>query len=129
MENKIQELTDKIYREGVEKGNEEALRIVSEAQAKAEKLIEDARKQAEEIVASAKKSADELSENTKSELKLFAGQAVDALKSEIASLLTRQVVSDAVKGFVADKDALNAAISACEELSEALAKAQELVSK
>lgn len=24
MENKIQELTDKIYREGVEKGNEEA---------------------------------------------------------------------------------------------------------
>lgn len=54
MENKIQELTDKIYHEGVEKGNEEALRIVSEAQAKAEKLIEDARKQAEEIVASAK---------------------------------------------------------------------------
>ena len=27
MENKIQELTDKIYREGVEKGNEEAQRI------------------------------------------------------------------------------------------------------
>ena len=28
MENKIQELTDKIYREGVEKGNEEAQRLV-----------------------------------------------------------------------------------------------------
>ena len=28
MENKIQELTDKIYREGVEKGNEEAQRSV-----------------------------------------------------------------------------------------------------
>ena len=27
MENKIQELTDKIYREGVEKGNEEAQRL------------------------------------------------------------------------------------------------------
>ena len=26
MENKIQELTDKIYREGVEKGNAEAIR-------------------------------------------------------------------------------------------------------
>lgn len=43
MENKIQELTDKIYREGVEKGNEEAQRLVSEAQAQAEKLIEDAK--------------------------------------------------------------------------------------
>ena len=29
MENKIQELTDKIYREGVEKGNEEAQKPVS----------------------------------------------------------------------------------------------------
>ena len=75
MENKIQELTDKIYREGVEKGNEEAQRLVSEAQAQAEKLIEDAKKQAESILAEAKKSADELNENTKSELKLFAGQS------------------------------------------------------
>lgn len=55
MENKIQELTDKIYREGVEKGNEEAQRLVSEAQAQAEKLIEDAKKQAESILADAKK--------------------------------------------------------------------------
>ena len=29
MENKIQELTDKIYREGVEKGNEEAQRLIA----------------------------------------------------------------------------------------------------
>ena len=32
MENKIQELTDKIYREGVEKGNEEARRLIANAQ-------------------------------------------------------------------------------------------------
>ena len=32
MENKIQELTDKIYREGVEKGNEEAQRLIANAQ-------------------------------------------------------------------------------------------------
>ena len=76
MENKIQELTDKIYREGVEKGNEEA-----------QKIVENAQKEADSIVAAARKSADELAENTKSELKLFAGQAVNALKSEIATLI------------------------------------------
>ena len=38
---------------------------------------------------------------------MIAGQAVNALKTEIASLLTNQVVSDAVKGFVADMDYLN----------------------
>ena len=107
MENKIQELTDKIYREGVAKGNEEAQRLVSNAREEAAKILEEARKEAEAIVAAARKSAAETAENTQSEIKLFAGQAVNALKTEIASLLTNQVVSKAVKDFVADKDYLN----------------------
>ena len=107
MENKIQELTDKIYREGVEKGNEEAQRLVSNAREEAAKILEEARKEAEAIMAAARKSATETAENTQSEIKLFAGQAVNALKTEIASLLTNQVVSDTIKGFVADKDYLN----------------------
>ena len=107
MENKIQELTDKIYREGVAKGNEEAQRLVSNAREEAAKILEDARKEAEAIVTAARKTATETAENTQSEIKLFAGQAVNALKTEVASLLTNQVVTDAVKGFVADKDYLN----------------------
>ena len=107
MENKIQELTDKIYREGVEKGNEEAQRLVSNAREEAAKILEEARKEADAIVAAARKTATETAENTQSEIKLFAGQAINALKTEITSLLTNQVVSEAVKGFVADKDYLN----------------------
>lgn len=107
MENKIQELTDKIYREGIEKGNAEAQRLVGAAQDEAKKNIADAQAQAEAILAEAKKNAAELADNTKSELKLFAGQAVNALKTEITSLLTNQVISSAVKGFVADKDFFN----------------------
>ena len=107
MENKIQELTDKIYREGVEKGNEEAQRLVSNAREEAAKILEEARKEAEAIMANARKAAAETAENTQSEIKLFAGQAVNALKTEVASLLTNQVVSEAVKGFVADKEYLN----------------------
>ena len=44
MENKIQELTDKIYREGVEKGNEEAQKLIAKAQEEAKRIIEDAHK-------------------------------------------------------------------------------------
>ena len=36
-----------------------------------------------------------------------AGQSVNALKTEIATLLTNEVVSESVKGFVADKEYLN----------------------
>ena len=107
MENKIQELTDKIYREGVEKGNEEAQRLINEAHQEAQKVLENARKEAEMILAEAQKSADELKNNTKSELKLFAGQAVNALKTEISNLLTNQTISDTVKGFTSDKEYLN----------------------
>ena len=39
MENKIQELTDKIYREGVEKGNEEAQRLIANAQEEAKRSL------------------------------------------------------------------------------------------
>jgi len=112
MENKIQELTDKIYREGVEKGNTEAQKLIANAQDEAKKIVEDARKEAEAIVAASRKSADELAENTKSELKLFAGQAVNALKSEIATLVTDKIVNADAKAFAADKDYLNAFIVA-----------------
>lgn len=112
MENKIQELTDKIYREGVEKGNTEAQKLIANAQDEAKKIVEDARKEAEAIVAASRKSADELAENTKSELKLIAGQAVNALKSEIATLVTDKIVNADVKAFAADKDYLNAFIVA-----------------
>ncbi len=110
MENRIQELTDKIYHEGVEKGNVEAQKIVSKAKEDAKRIVEEAQAQADTIIAEAKKSANELSENAKSELKLFAGQSVNALKSEIATLITDKIVSADVKDFTNNKDYLNSFI-------------------
>lgn len=107
MENKIQELADKIYQEGVEKGNEEARKLVREAQEEAKQIVDNARKEADAIIVKARKESDELSENTKSELKLFARQSVNALKSEVASLLVDEVVTKAVKDFTGDTDFLN----------------------
>lgn len=112
MENKIQELANKIYRDGVEKGNEEAQKLITAAEDNAKNILEDARKEAESIIAAAHKTADEMAENTKSELKLFAGQAVDALKSEIATLLVDKIVETDVKAFTSQKDYLNAFIVA-----------------
>ena len=97
MENKIQELTEKIYNEGVERGNAEAERIIAEAQAKAENILKEAQNGADDIIEKARRSADELKANTQSELKLYAAQALGALKSETASLVTDAVVKAAVK--------------------------------
>ena len=107
MENKIQELTEKIYREGVEKGNEEAQRLIAKAEEEAAGIINAAREKAQEILNDAQKKAAELNENTKSELKLYAGQSVNALKSEIASMVTDKVVKESVQEFVNNKEFLN----------------------
>ena len=107
MENKIQELTDKIYREGVEKGNEEARRVIAQAQEEAKRIIEVANKEAETILNSSQKSAEELKANTKSELKMFAGQAVNALKTEVTSMITEKIITSSVKNFTNDKEFLN----------------------
>ncbi|HBC28800.1 MAG TPA: hypothetical protein DC006_03870 [Prevotellaceae bacterium] len=103
---KIQELTEKLYREGVERGQAEAANIKAGAEAEAQKILEAARQQAQAIEAQAKKKADELDANTRSELRLYASQAVNALKSEIANVLTGNTVDEAVKGLVSDPEFL-----------------------
>lgn len=103
---KIQELTEKIYREGVEKGQQEAERLIAEAKAKAENIVAEAKEQALAIEQTAKKKAAELDTNTKNELKLYTGQALNALKSEVANILTDKVVDSEVEKLAADKDFL-----------------------
>lgn len=102
MDTKIQELTDKIYREGVEKGNAEAERIISDANERKEAILKEAEAEAKNVVAAAEKQAAELKKNTEAEVKLFATQAVEALKSEICDLITGEVVSSNIKAALVD---------------------------
>ena len=107
MNTKIQELTDIIYNEGVAKGQAEAQEIVAAAKAEAEKIVADAQKEAAAALAAAKRESADNAENVRKELKLYAQQAVEALKSEIATVVTDKIVSESVKGFTADQKAFN----------------------
>ena len=97
MQNKLQELTEKIYQEGVEKGNVEAQQIVEKAKTDAADIIAKSKKEAEAIISEAKKKADELKTNTESEIKLSGKQALNALKQKIADLVSGEITSAAVK--------------------------------
>lgn len=103
MNTSLQALTDKIYNEGVEKANAQAAEIIANAQAEAAKIKEQATADAEKLMATATQNAAELDKNTKSELQLFAGQAVNALKTEISNLLCDKLASESVKAATADK--------------------------
>lgn len=124
MNTKLQELTDKIYLEGVEKGNTEAKAIVEKAEKEAAAIVAKAKAEANQILSHAEAKAAELSKNTQSELKLFAQQSVNALKTEITNLINGVIVSDSIKAATADKAFMQNTILT---LVEAWAKNQDVI--
>jgi V/A-type H+-transporting ATPase subunit E len=58
--------------------------------------------EAEEIAAKARKAAAELDANTRSELKLYGAQAIGALKSEVATIVTDTIVKENLDGAIKD---------------------------
>ena len=115
----LSELTEKIYAEGVENGNQEALQIVEKANAQAADIVAQAEKKAAAIVADAEAKAQELNKNTRAELKLFAEQSVSAIKTEVANIITDTVVNDSVKAATSDAKFMQSIIAA---LAEQMAK-------
>ena len=111
MDAKIQELTEKIYNEGVEKGQTEANRLIAEAEAKAQKIEAEAKRKAEEYLKNAEQRASELRQHTEAELQLYASQLVDSLRSSIADQIQGSVAQSSVKAITEDKDFLQGFIS------------------
>ena len=120
----LSELTDKIYAEGVEKGNAEAQQIVAKAQSQAADIIAAAEKKAAEIEAAAQTKAQDLDKRTRAELKLYAEQSVNAVKTEITNLLSDQIAADSVKAAAADPKFMQGLIA---KLAEQMAKNGEVV--
>ena len=81
--------------------------IIAQANDQAAKIVADAQKQADSLLAAARKEAADNAENVQKELRLHAAQAVEALKSEIATVVTDKIVQDSVKGFTADQKSFN----------------------
>ena len=102
MDVKIQELTDKIYREGVEKGNEEVERILANANEQKRSILQNAEQEAERIVSTAEKQATELKKNVESELKLYAAQFIEDLKTEMTDVVTGKIVTSNVLPLAQD---------------------------
>jgi V/A-type H+/Na+-transporting ATPase subunit E len=102
MEQKLQELTEKIYREGVEKGAEQARSIIADAQSKAAAIIADAQAQANTIMIDAEKKAQELRQNTMAEIRLRSTQALASIKQQILNIITAKVIDTTVTSLLSD---------------------------
>lgn len=102
--NKLQELTDKLYNDGLSKGREEGERLLEEARSQAGEIIAKARKEAEDIVSEARRQADDYSQKVNSDLKMAAAQSFQATKSDIENLIIGKFAGEEVKSALSSAD-------------------------
>lgn len=104
MQNKLQELTDRLYNEGLSKGKQEGEQILAKAKAQAEDIVAKAHAEAAAIVAAANKDAEELRTKVQSDLKMAASQSVAATKKDIETLVVAKLTEADVKSALTSAD-------------------------
>ncbi len=96
MDNKLEQLTRKLYDEGLEKGRSEAQQLVEAAREEASKIVGQARAEASKIEGDARTEAEDLRRNTMTELNLAGAQMVAKLKSAIREMVVARALGDSV---------------------------------
>lgn len=99
----LEELTKKVYSEGVEKAEVRAKEIETEAKVKAREIIAEAEKKAKSIVEAAEKKAEEVRIQNEAEIKLSSRQAIGTLKQKITDMIVWEVLSEPISGAFQDE--------------------------
>ncbi len=133
MAEELQQLLEKIQRDGVEKANAEAAAIVAKAKEEADALVKKAQEDAAAAEAKGKADAEAYAARAKETISQAARDAVLKVKDDVTKLLTKLLAQDvtsalaseavpiaaaAVKELVSASDAAEVAVSA--KLVEAL---------
>ena len=97
MQDKLQELTDRLYNEGLSKGKQEGEELVQKAQAESERIVADAKAEAERIIAQANREADELKTKVAADVKMASTQSIAVTKQEIERMVVTNAAAQGVK--------------------------------
>ena len=115
MQNKLQELTDRLYNEGLSKGKQEGEELLAKAKVQAEEIVAKAQAEAAQIVAAAQKQAEELKTKTASDVKMASTQSLAATKKDIETLIVSKMTNDAVKTALTSAEFVKEVIKAVAE--------------
>lgn len=110
MQNKLQELTEKLYNEGLSKGKQEAEQMKANAKNEAAQIIAQAKEQAQEILAKAQAEAAELKSKSENDVKMAAQQTFTAVKKQIEDAIIAKSVAAPVKTATSDIEFLKVII-------------------
>ena len=109
---KLQELTQKLYEEGLAKGKQDGEALLEKAKSEAEGIVKQAQEEAEAILAKARKDAEDFKVKVEGDVKMAAQQAVQATRTDIENLVVSKVVDGTVDKALANEDYIKGIITA-----------------
>lgn len=115
MQNKLQELTDKLYNEGLSKGREEGEALLAKAKSQAADIVAEAEKKAAEIMSRAEKEAEAYKVKVAGDLKMAASQSVQATRKDIEDLVVFKMTGAATEKALSDEAFVKEVIKAVAE--------------
>jgi len=110
MTDTVQLLTEKIYREGVEKAENRGQELIDEARKKAREIVAEAEKKAQLIIETAEKNAASIKTKTEAEIRLASRQAIGDLKQRINNLIIWQVTQKPISAAMQDVEFIQSLI-------------------
>ncbi|GHV52329.1 V-type ATP synthase subunit E [Spirochaetia bacterium] len=102
MDIQLQELIDKIKKDGIESASEEASRLKVQAEAEAKRIVDAAGKEGEAIISRAKSEGEKFEKAGIAALEQASRNLVLAFKTEIQSLLDKIVAQETASSYSED---------------------------
>ena len=104
MSDKIKELTERLYNEGLSKGKQEGEKLLEDAKAQAKAIVDAAKAEAEAIVAKAEKDAADLRSKAESDIRMASSQALQATRKDIENVIIAKIGTEKAAAALGDPD-------------------------
>ncbi len=109
---KLQELTQRLYDQGLAKGKEEGEALLEKARAEAAEILKEANEKAEAILAKARKDAEDYKVKVEGDVKMAAQQSIQATRTDIENLVIAKVADTTVEKALSNEEYLKGIITA-----------------
>jgi V/A-type H+-transporting ATPase subunit E len=91
MHQKVQDLVDTLYKEGVQKADQKSIEIIDDARSRAMEIVQEAEAKAARIIADADAAADSAKFRAETEIKLASRQVLSDLKRQISDMILYRI--------------------------------------
>lgn len=112
MHNRLQELTEKLYNEGLEKGRQEAEVLLAQTKEQIKRKLQESENKANAIVAEAKQKAADIERMAKDDLKQAAKNTLVTVQQQIEHVVLQKAIDPAVSAAGLDAEFVEKALLA-----------------